>query len=269
LSKEHGIDDEQLAKTIIRGKKKVEENNYAILVIYPQPISALEEGEDVKIEADVKKKVRYFKRVGIRWIEDTDMADSELSNELLCNTDKNCSYKKINHQEKIKDLNKHVTLGIHPSYRSNGNSSQVMIENERLEKSVSRKVKHSRQHFLKLKFPQTYHDLVHAGITNDYTMGYADHVGFRSGTARSFQWFDLSANQITTLTIHPFVYMDGTLNEYLNLDLAASKHKIANLYNDVRTYGGCFRFIWHNETIGDYGRWKGWSEILEYSLNLK
>jgi hypothetical protein len=183
--------------------------------------------------------------------------------------DKNCSHKKMNHQEKIKDMNKYVTLGIHPSYRSNANSSQVMIEKERLEKSISRKVKHSRQHFLKLIFPQTYHDLLHAGITNDYTMGYADHVGFRSGTARSFQWFDLSANQITTLTIHPFVYMDGTLNEYLNLDLAASKHKIANLYNEVRTYGGCFRFIWHNETIGDYGRWKGWSEILEYSLNLK
>jgi hypothetical protein len=96
LSKEHGINDEQLAKTIIRGKKKVEENNYAILVIYPQPISSLEEGEEkeVEIEADVKKKVRYFKRVGIRWIEDTDMADSELTNELLCNTDKNCSYSK-------------------------------------------------------------------------------------------------------------------------------------------------------------------------------
>jgi hypothetical protein len=96
LSKEHQINDEQLAKTIIHGKKKVEENNYAILVIYPKPISELsdEEEESVKIEADVKKKVRYFKRIGTRWIEDEDMVDSELTNELLCNTDKNCSYNK-------------------------------------------------------------------------------------------------------------------------------------------------------------------------------
>jgi hypothetical protein len=183
--------------------------------------------------------------------------------------DKNSSYKNLIFREKMKSLKNYATLGIHPSYRSNGNSEQVMIEKERLENNVSQKVNHSRQHFLKLKFPQTYHDLLNAGITNDYTMGYADCTGFRAGTAKSFQWFDLSVNQKTALTIHPFLYMDGTLNEYLNLDLAESKHKIDNLYNEVRTYGGCFRFIWHNETIGDYGKWKGWSEILEYSLNLK
>lgn len=183
--------------------------------------------------------------------------------------DKNSSHKNLKHREKIKSLKNYVTLGIHPSYRSNDTNSQLTIEKERLENITGEKVIHSRQHYLKLTFPQTYHNLLNAGITNDYTMGYAEHVGFRSGTARSIQWFDLSANKQTPLKIHPFVYMDGTLNEYLKLDVKDAKQTINLLYNEVQKYGGCFRFIWHNETIGNFGKWKKWNEILEYSLNLK
>ncbi len=44
--------------------------------------------------------------------------------------------------------------------------------------------------------------------------------------------------------------------------------KIAQHYNEVKEYCGEFSFIWHNETIGDYGIWKGWSEVFEFSINI-
>ena len=99
-------------------------------------------------------------------------------------------------------------------------------------------------------------------------MGFADHVGFRAGTARPFKWFDLTKNVVTNLTVHPFVFMDGTLNEYMKLNPEEAIKRIDVLYQEVVACGGEYSFIWHNETIGDYGIWKGWSKVFEYSVSL-
>jgi hypothetical protein len=120
-----------------------------------------------------------------------------------------------------------------------------------------------------MKFPQTYQNLLKEGIKEDFTMGFADAVGFRNGTTHAFTWFDLSENKQTDLIVRPFAYMDGTLNEYLKLTPVEAKSKIDLLFNEVKQFGGDFIFLWHNETIGDYGIWKGWSSVLEYTLSLK
>jgi len=162
-----------------------------------------------------------------------------------------------------------AVVGLHPSYKSNSYELFVKEEKARLENILETDIELSRQHFLKLKVKITYPNLVSLGFKKDYSMGYADQVGFRNGTARPYFWFDLTKNQITDLMIYPFVYMDGTLNEYLQLSIDESKNVIWKLHCEVTRFGGDFSFIWHNETIGDYGKWKGWSEVLEYTLSLK
>jgi hypothetical protein len=99
LEMEHGMQSaESVAKSIIAGKKPLDENNYAVLIIYPTLKSAFElsneEKESVEIEADVKKRVSYFKRKGNNWVRDTEMTDAELTNEMFCNSEKNCFYDK-------------------------------------------------------------------------------------------------------------------------------------------------------------------------------
>jgi hypothetical protein len=182
--------------------------------------------------------------------------------------DKNVTFKDARHQRLIRKMALKTTVGIHPSYKSNSYEYFLLNEKERLEFILNQSVEHSRQHFLKLKLPATYRSISTMGIKHDYTMGYADQVGFRAGTARSFPWFDLRKNSISDLTIHPFAYMDGTLQEYLKLTPSESKLIIASLFEEVKNYGGDFHMIWHNETIGEYGKWNGWKEVLEFTLDL-
>lgn len=183
--------------------------------------------------------------------------------------DRNISILHPLHREFISEINADIPVNLHPSYYSNGDRHLIEKEKHDLESILDRKVKISRQHYLRFSLPKTFNSLIEAGFTDEYSMGFAERVGFRSGTARSHKWFNLETNTETVLTIHPFAYMDGTLNEYMKLTIEQSKQKINELFTEVLMYGGNFVFIWHNETIGDYKSWEGWSDVLNYTLKLK
>jgi hypothetical protein len=154
-------------------------------------------------------------------------------------------------------------IGIHPSFASNHQLEKIKIEKERLEKISGKKISYSRQHFLKLTFPHTYRNLLAVGITDDFTMGYADAIGFRAGICTPFRWYDLERETETHLTIHPFAVMDGTLNNYLKLSPTLAIEKTKEIINKVKQVNGKFIFIWHNETLSDWKEWKGWKNVYE------
>lgn len=182
--------------------------------------------------------------------------------------DRNLSAFDPRHRKLITDLSQKVRIGIHPSYVSNSSDHILAEEIHRLEAILEKKVHGSRQHFLKLQLPYTYRRLLSLRIKSDYTMGYAQLPGFRIGTARPVMFFDLEKNVPTDLQIIPFVYMDGTFNEYMHVGVEEAQEKVLQLFREIKAYGGVFSFIWHNETITDYGKWKGWSALLDYSLKL-
>ncbi|HLV42525.1 MAG TPA: polysaccharide deacetylase family protein [Brumimicrobium sp.] len=181
--------------------------------------------------------------------------------------DRNVDYHNINHRRLIFDVDKYANVGLHPSYRSNQSKTSLRDEKLRIEEILNREVTHTRQHFLKVKLPITYTDLEKVGFTDDYSLGYADQLGFRAGVARPFMWYNLLANEVSALKLHPISYMDGTLNEYMELTIDEAINTVQQLKKEVQTYGGNLVALWHNETIGDYGRWKGWSKVLEETLS--
>ena len=182
--------------------------------------------------------------------------------------DKNISLSKIEYQSLINSISEKYKVGLHPSYNSNSDFNVLKSEKENLSKVIGRGVQVSRQHYLKLSFPDTYRDLLKLGIKEDYTMGYASQVGFRAGICTPYPFFDLEKNEQTELIIYPFQVMDGTLNQYLSLNTYDALDSVKGLIEEVKSVEGTFITLWHNETFSEMGEWEGWSAVFEYIVNL-
>lgn len=181
--------------------------------------------------------------------------------------DTNITWNDPRHQSLILEMSLLGSLGLHPSYASNYSDEKLDREVDRIKTITAKPIRESRQHFLKLNLPKTYHRMMDRGFEKDFTMGYADQVGFRAGTAREHAFFDLLTNQaFPNYRIVPFAYMDGTLLEYNKMTINQAKEAIDQLIQEVQKYGGVFCFIWHNETLAEAGKWKGWKEVFDYTL---
>jgi hypothetical protein len=163
----------------------------------------------------------------------------------------------------LRRLDAHSEVGIHPSLSSTRHFSLLKAEIQNLTDVLQRKVRISRQHFLKVNFPKTYKDLIELGVTDDYSMGYASVIGFRAGIACPFFFFDLVANKVTTLRVHPISIMDVTLRDYHHYTPEKALETILQILKEVKSVNGEFVPIWHNESLSDRGRWHGWRKVYE------
>jgi hypothetical protein len=177
--------------------------------------------------------------------------------------DKNVSIYNNSFRKLIKSLADGHLVGIHPSYGSNFKKEKLSVEIERLSSLLHTDVLHSRQHFLKIRFPDTYKNLIDLNIENDYTMGFASEPGFRAGTSRSFLFFDLDTEFETKLRIHPFQVMDSTLCLYQKIQPEDAVKRVKNIIDETKKVGGTFTMLWHNESLSNMKPWVGWQNVYE------
>jgi hypothetical protein len=182
--------------------------------------------------------------------------------------DKNLNTRNKVFRKLIKRLGDYAKIGIHPSYASNESPQLVEVEMKSLSNVIKKDITNSRQHFLRLSFPDTYRNLIENDITDDFTMGYAYLPGFRAGICDAYNFFDLDMEIETHLRLHPFAVMDGTLKDYLELSQDEAVEVIRNLINEVKKVNGTFISLWHNESLSNQKRWKGWLEVYEKLLEM-
>ena len=180
--------------------------------------------------------------------------------------DKNISIRKAAFRSLIKTLGDHADVGIHPSFSSYLDIDKLRKEINSLSEVLHRPLTKSRQHFLRMNLPRSYQKLIELDISDDYTMGFASQAGFRAGIADTFRFYDLENDMVTNLRVHPFALMDGTMRDYLNLDLEASYALTTQLIDEVKAVGGTFIYLTHNETLGGEQRWEGWPEMYRRML---
>jgi len=85
------------------------------------------------------------------------------------------------HFKRLVEYYAHVyKIGVHPSWQSGDDESLLKEEIEWLEVMSDKKILSSRQHFIRLTLPDTYRQLIWAGIQKDFSMGYGSINGFRA-----------------------------------------------------------------------------------------
>lgn len=181
--------------------------------------------------------------------------------------DKNPSWKNDEYRNLIRKISDRHKVGLHPSFTAGGDGSLVSTEAIRLQSIIGKDISLSRFHYIRLSMPHSYLNILKAGISEDYSMGYPDEPGFRAGIARPYFFYNVSDDRKTSLRIIPFQVMDGTLFDYKKLDPGSSQEVILKIIQETRKVGGLFVSIWHNTSLLDNEEWKGWREVFEYMVS--
>jgi len=177
------------------------------------------------------------------------------------------SYQHDDYRKLIAEIAGKTKTGLHPSYYSCGNASKLNMEKERLCQITKNDIFAARYHFIRLKFPDSYSNLINAGFSEDYSMGYPDEPGFRAGTSNPFFFYDLSSERKTNLLIFPFQIMDATLIQYKKFKPEESMSVIEKLIDETRNAGGLFQSVWHNKTLAEGKKATEWKKVFENTLN--
>ncbi len=146
---------------------------------------------------------------------------------------------------------KAVTIGLHASYECGVSPGLVELEKQKLEKAIHSKVIFNRNHFMNNREPQDMLELIGAGITDDFSMGYADMSGFRLGTCRPVRFINPLNKDLTNLTLHSLNIMDRTLSDkrYMYMNAHDAYQYCEQLINCVERYNGEISLLWHNNLV--------------------
>lgn len=153
--------------------------------------------------------------------------------------------------------------GWHPSFEGHNNMLKHRAELERLQQRSSAKIQSVRFHYLKENLFRMSPLLLNWGIRENYSMGFAETVGYRAGTSRPFHWYDWQNDAVSELKLVPFWGMDVTLKKYLGLSPQEALEKVSQASQYASDVHADWRMIWHNESVNDWSEWKGWGVVLK------
>ena len=180
--------------------------------------------------------------------------------------DKNISYSNTAYRLLIKSIIDYVPFGQLFSFYTMKNNQKLAKEKKRLEEIVNRPILKSRQHYNRFELPKTFQNLIDLGITEEYSMGYYTHCGFRASTCTPFYFYDLDYEIQTPLKIYSFAVMDTTLQKKMQLTAKEAFLKIKSLQYAVQQVQGTFISIFHSDTLSDLQVAQDWMELYEKIL---
>ena len=159
-------------------------------------------------------------------------------------------------------------IGLHAGYTSHGSAELIRAEATALVEAcrsagVDQPSWGVRQHYLRFASPRTWRHQEAAGLVHDSTVGFAEQVGFRSGTCREHPVFDLLERRRLALRERPLVVMDASLFGYMGLDLEAAARRTSTGVEVCRRHRGDAVVLYHNDTVASARQQARYRDLLE------
>ncbi|MGD1947489.1 MAG: polysaccharide deacetylase family protein [Croceivirga sp.] len=179
------------------------------------------------------------------------------------NHDKNISIYRNRFRYLIKSVADYSIVSLSASMAAGDDVEVLKIEKKRLSDLINHPVNYSRLRYNKVFVPHTYRDLVEAEFTDDYSLGYTHHLGFRAGTSVPFPFYDIPLEIQQPIKIHPFAISDYALKKYRAKDEVFSK--LDAIYNTIKRTRGHLVMVFSNELLGTKHK-INWLELYELLL---
>lgn len=177
--------------------------------------------------------------------------------------DKNISPAKPALQQLIRSLGANASIGLHPSVQSNVNKTLLTKERDELQRIIRKQTRLTRSHYIRFHLPHSFRELIAAGFTDEYSMGYGTVNGFRASTSHAYLWYDLEKEEPTSFRIHPFAYMEANSFYELHHSPAEALDEMKKLCAEVKKVNGTFITIFHNHMLGTDPMFQGWKEMYQ------
>jgi hypothetical protein len=164
-----------------------------------------------------------------------------------------------------------AVLGLHLSYGAGADPREIHTEVTRFAKSLGSYSGFSRHHYLQWREPEDVVYMEQAGITDDFTLSYADAAGFRAGTCRPYRFINPCTKTLANVMIHPLEIMDCSLDSesYMHLGYEEALEHCRNIIKQVDKHHGELVLLWHNtEFLGLNYQEKLYKSILDYITEL-
>lgn len=147
-------------------------------------------------------------------------------------------------------------IGLHPSYGTLGRPDLLLSEVDKLHKAlekakVPQQVRSGRQHYLRWQAKRTWADWEEAGLEEDSSVGFSEHVGFRTGTCRRYSTWSWVEGKSLCMIERPLIAMEVSLlsKKYMHVSPVSFIKILNRLAAHAMIFDGEFVVLWHNDSV--------------------
>lgn len=159
-------------------------------------------------------------------------------------------------------------IGLHGSYYSATDAEMLKEQRKMIEDAIGKEVITTRQHWLNWDINTTPRNQYNAGLLVDSSLGFNRNIGFRSGTALPYHFFDVLNQETIPLLEVPVIIHEGALfgSNALEYDLEMSLDVVRRLIDRIAETNACLAIVLHPHSFLDKACEELYRWVLHYCV---